>query len=52
MKLRKMIVRTFRVWLGKWHYKRFLHYENIIFSEQEAALKGESKDDELGRKDA
>ena len=39
-----MLVRTFRVWLGAWHYAKFLHYEKLIRNEQEAALKGERED--------
>ena len=41
MRLRKMIIRTFRVWLGKWHYERFLRYEKLIRNEQESTLKGQ-----------
>ena len=39
MKFFKMIIRSFRVWIGKWHRERFLHYEKLIRNEQEAVLK-------------
>lgn len=41
MKIFRMIVRSFRVLMGQWHYRRYLHYAGIICKEQEVALEGE-----------
>ena len=42
MKILRMIVRSFRVLMGTWNYRRYLYYERLIRKEQEAALRGMS----------